>query len=87
VLDPRQFALDPGTRLTGTLTRFGLDPTRSEVVAIYDGALARKGGGVTTRRFETRVPVAAIDAASVSPALNQAANQLATQIAAWVAGS
>jgi cholesterol transport system auxiliary component len=85
VLDPRQFALDPGTRLTGTLQRFGLDATRMEVVGIYDGALARKGGGIATQRFETRVPVAAADAASVSPALNQAANQLATQIAAWVA--
>jgi cholesterol transport system auxiliary component len=84
VLDPKQFALDPGTRLTGTLKRFGLDAARMEVVGIYDGALARKGGGVTTRRFEARVPVAAADAATVSPALNQVANQLATEIAAWV---
>ena len=84
VLDPRQFALDPGTRLTGTLQRFGLDATRLEVVAIYDAALARRGGGITTRRFEARVPVAVADAATVSPALNQAANQIATEVAAWV---
>lgn len=84
VLDPRQFSLDPGIRLTGTLQRFGLDAGRLEVVAVYDAALARKGGGVTARRFEARVPVAAADAASVAPALNQAANQLATQVAAWV---
>lgn len=84
VLDPRQFSLDPGTRLTGTLQRFGLDATRMEVVAIYDAALARQAGGVTTRRFEARVPVAVADAATVSPALNQAANQIATEVAAWV---
>ena len=84
VLDPRQFTFDPGTRLTGTLQRFGLDATRMEVVATYDAALARQGGGVTTRRFESRVPVSVADAVSVSPALNQAANEVATQVAAWV---
>lgn len=84
VLDPKQFTFDPGTRLTGTLRRFGLDATRMEVVAVYDAALARKGGGVATRRFESRVPVAAAEAALVSPALNQAANQVATEVAAWV---
>jgi cholesterol transport system auxiliary component len=84
VLDPAQFTFDPGTRLTGTLQRFGLDATRMEVVAVYDAALARREGGVTTRRFEARVPVAAADAASVSPALNQAANQLAREIAGWI---
>jgi cholesterol transport system auxiliary component len=84
VLDSRQFTLDPGTRLTGTLQRFGLDATRMEVVATYDAALARRGGGVVTRRFEARVPVAVADAATVSPALNQAANEVATQVAAWV---
>lgn len=86
VLDPRQFAFDPGTRLTGTLQQFGLDATRMEVVLVYDGALARRGGGVTTRRFEARVPVAAADAVTVPPALNQAANEVATQVAAWVGG-
>jgi cholesterol transport system auxiliary component len=86
VLDPRQFTFDPGTRLTGTLQEFGLDAGRMEVVAVYDAALARQGGGVTTRRFEARVPVTVADAASVSPAMNQAANEVATQVAAWVGG-
>lgn len=85
LLDPRQFALDPGTRLTGTLQRFGLDATRMEVVAVYDAALARQGGGVVARRFEARVPVAAAEASLVAPALNQAANQIATEVAAWIA--
>jgi cholesterol transport system auxiliary component len=87
VLDPSQFTFDPGQRLTGTLQRFGLDAPRLEVVAVYDAVLARQGGGITTRRFEARIPVAAADAASVAPALNQAANQLATEVAAWVGGA
>jgi cholesterol transport system auxiliary component len=84
VLDPRQFTFDPGQRLTGTLQRFGLDASRMEAVAIYDAVLARKGGGVTARRFEARVPVATADAAALAPALNQAANQVATEVAGWV---
>lgn len=84
VLDPKQFTFDPGQRLTGTLQRFGLDATRQEVVAVYDAVLSRQGGGITSRRFEARVPVTAADAANVSPALNQAANQIATEVASWV---
>jgi len=84
VLDPKQFTFDPGQRLTGTLQRFGLDAQRMEVVAVYDAALARQGGGVVARRFEARVPVTTADGASVAPALNQAANQVATEVAAWI---
>ena len=84
VLDPKQFTFDPGQRLTGTLQRFGLDATRMEVVAVYDAVLARQGGGITSRRFEARVPVAAADGPTVAPALNQAANQIATEVAGWV---
>ena len=42
VLDPRQFALDPGVKLTGTLQNFGLDGDRMEALVVYDAALARK---------------------------------------------
>ncbi len=84
VLDPKQFTFDPGVRLTGTLHTFGIQADRMEVVAIYDAALARGPESVETRRFEARVPVAAVDAASAAPALNQAANQIAAQVAAWV---
>jgi cholesterol transport system auxiliary component len=84
VLDPKQFTFDPGTRLTGQLHTFGVDADRSEAVAVYDAALARAGAAVSTRRFEARVPLAAVDAASVGPALNQAANQVAAEVAAWV---
>ena len=87
VLDPSQYSHDPGTRITGTLLKFGLDPAQMQVVVVYDAAMARGGptGGVVTNRFEARLPVADATPASVAPALNQAANQLADQVAAWVA--
>jgi cholesterol transport system auxiliary component len=84
VLDPRQFTFDPGQRLTGTLQEFGFEETGSEAVVIYDAAIARGANAVETRRFEARVPVAAIDAANAPAALNRAANDVAAQVAAWV---
>jgi len=85
VLDPSQYSHDPGTRLTGQLIRFGLDPAAMQVVVTYDAVIARgPSGGVTTNRFEARVPVAAATPAAVAPALNQAANQVADQVAAWL---
>ncbi|HMC92068.1 MAG TPA: ABC-type transport auxiliary lipoprotein family protein, partial [Allosphingosinicella sp.] len=84
VLDPRQFTFDPGQRLTGTLQEFGFEETGSQAVVIYDAAIARGATAVETRRFEARVPVAAIDAASAPAALNRAANDVAAQVAAWV---
>lgn len=86
VLDPSQYSHDPGTRITGQLQRFGLDPNAMQVVAVYDAAMERRGGGIVTNRFEARVPVSADNAAAVAPALNQAANQVADQVAAWIAG-
>ena len=87
VLDPSQYSHDPGTRITGQLQRFGLDPNTMQVVVVYDAAMERQtGGGVVTNRFEARVPVSADTAAAVAPALNQAANQVADQVAAWIAG-
>jgi len=86
VLDPRQSSLNPGVKLTGTLTRFGYDTATGAVVVRYDGALASPGGErVATRRFEASVPADGT-AASVGPALNAAANQVAAQVAAWVGG-
>jgi cholesterol transport system auxiliary component len=86
VLDPSQFTFDPGVRLTGQLRTFGVDADTGEVVAVYDAAIARGEARVETRRFEARVPVAAVDAANVGPALNQAANQVAVEVAAWIGG-
>ena len=86
VLDPSQYSHDPGTRITGTLLKFGLDPNTMQVVIVYDAAMARGGptGGVVTNRFEARLPVAEATPAAVAPALNQAANQLAGEVAAWI---
>ena len=84
VLDPQQYSADPGTRLTGQLLRFGLDPATMQVVALYEGVIARDTG-VTTNRFEARVPVTATTPAAVAPALNQAANDVAEQVSAWIA--
>ena len=84
VLDPKQFTFDPGVRLTGTLETFGLQADTMEAVAVYDAALARGADAVETRRFEARVPVAALDAASAASGLNEAANKVAADVAAWV---
>ena len=84
VLDPKQFTFDPGQRLTGTLQSFGIDADAMQAVVVYDAAVARGAEAVETRRFEARVPIAAIDAASAADALNRAANQVAAEVAAWV---
>src|SRR5687767_11004271 len=86
VLDPKQFTLDPGIRLSGTLETFGIQADRMEAVAVYDAVLARGPDAVEARRFEARAPVAAVDAASAAPALNQVANQVAADVAAWIGG-
>jgi len=72
-------------QLDGELRNFGLDATTREAVVTFDAALSRSGQqNIEKRRFEARVPVAAIDAASTGPALNQAANQVAAQLADWI---
>lgn len=72
-------------QLDGELRNFGLDATTREAVVTFDTALSRSGQPtIEKRRFEARVPVAAIDAASTGPALNQAANQVAAQLADWI---
>lgn len=85
VLDPRQFAMDPGMQLAGQLKSFGVDAAASRVVVIYDAALSRgRGKPVETRRFEASEPVSAVEAVPVGNALNKAANRVAADVAAWV---
>ena len=86
VLESPETAFQAGTVLTGSLDSFGVDADRREAVVIYDAALATDEDQVRTRRFEARVPLAAIDEVSVPPALNQAANQVAAEVAAWLGG-
>ena len=86
VLDALQLDVSPGVRLTGRLDRFGIDAASSEAVVAFEAAVARDAGAVVTRRFEARVPVAAVDVVNAGPALNQAANTVAVQVADWVGG-
>jgi cholesterol transport system auxiliary component len=83
VLSGRQFAFDPGARVSGQLLRFGVDAGTQQAVIVFDGIIAR-GADIRTRRFEARVPVAQIEAQTVGAALNQAANQVAAEVADWV---
>lgn len=84
VLDPHQFSLDPGVRLTGTLQSFGLDAGSGQATVVYDAALARNDGTtVDTRRFAAQAPASA-NPQSVARALNTAANQVAVEVADWI---
>ena len=72
-------------RLSGELRNFGVDGSTSEAVVTFDAALIRTTGEVVEkRRFEARVPIAAIEANAASQGINQAANQVAGQVADWV---
>lgn len=84
VLDPNQSTLDPGTTISGNLTRFGYDAQEGVVIVRYDAAMARSGGtAVATRRFEAREPADGT-AATVATAINAAANRVAMDVAQWV---
>ena len=86
VIDPKQSTLDPGTTVTGRLSRFGFDAQEGMVVVRYDAVMARSGGTqVVTRRFEAREPADG-SAATVAPGINAAANRVAIEVAQWVGG-
>ena len=87
VLDARQFSFDPGIRITGGISHFGLDARTMEAVVTYDAAKAGTDGNqVEERRFEARVPVSAIESGPAGVALNEAANKVAAEVAAWIGG-
>ncbi len=67
VLDPGETVFQAGTVLTGHLQSFGVDADRREAVVVYDAALAAPDNSLRSRRFEARVPLAAIDPATVVP--------------------
>lgn len=85
VPDPKLLASQPNTRLSGQLTRFGLDGPGQAVEVVFDATLTRAGSPtLDTRRFAARVPVSAEAEGPVGQALNQAANQVAGEVADWV---
>jgi cholesterol transport system auxiliary component len=59
---------------------------RMEAVLVYDAALARGADAVETRRFEARVPVAAIDAANGAAGAQPGRQPGRREVAAWVGG-
>ena len=84
VIDPRQAGIDPGTRVSGVLQRFGYDTASGQVIVTYD-ATATRGTTVQSRRFTASAPADGT-AATVGPAINTAANDVATQVARWIGG-
>lgn len=76
---------EPGATMSGELRSFGVDAGDGSAVVTFDAALVRaSGAALEKRRFEARVPVAAVEAGAVGIALNQAANQVAGEVADWV---
>jgi cholesterol transport system auxiliary component len=85
VLSNSQSFADPGARLSGELRNFGVAAGSNEAVVTFDGSLMRKDGNVIEkRRFEARVPIAAIEPGAAGVGINQAANQVAAEVADWV---
>lgn len=88
VLDPGQYAADPGQRLLGELVEFGVDARSRMAVVTYDATLsAPDGRSISKKRFSASMPVGAIDGVSVGGPLNEAANKVAADVAAWVTES
>jgi cholesterol transport system auxiliary component len=69
--------------ISGSLLEFGVDTATNEAVVVFDAVKITRGNPTEKRRFETRRPVAAVEAEPVGAALNEAANDLASQIAEW----
>lgn len=87
VLSGVQSLSDPSASLGGELRMFGLDAASSTAVVTYDATLTRQGQTtVEKRRFEARVPVAAMTGDAAGLALNDAANTVAAQVADWAGG-
>ena len=84
VLDPRQFAMDPGAQLTGHLLHFEVDEAKADAFVVYEATVAGGGKPTRTRRFTAREAVGVIDAKNAGDALNRAANKVAGDVALWV---
>lgn len=85
VVSGREALTHPGAALAGELRAFGVDAASGDAVVIYDASLTRdRAGAIEKRRFEARVPAAAIAPAPVGVALNRAANRVAGEVADWV---
>lgn len=83
VLDGSQSSGQSGNKISGTLSRFGLDEAGSHAIVRFDGIKLNSDGVIEKRRFEARRDVSIIDAEQAGIALNDAANEVAIAIAKW----
>ncbi|SOB80778.1 cholesterol transport system auxiliary component [Sphingomonas guangdongensis] len=84
IVGQRMFG-EAGVSLGGELRSFGVDVPSSSAVVTFDATIVRRlNAPLERRRFEARVPVAAVEPQAVAVALNQAANQVAGEVADWV---
>lgn len=84
VLEPRDYHLSPGPRLSGRLAAFGVDASGPTAVVTYDAIIQRDEKAIETKRFEARVPIGSVTVPAARSGLNQAANDVAVQVADWV---
>lgn len=83
VLDGAQSSGFAERKISGTLSRFGIDENGSYALVRYDAIKLNKDNIIEKRRFEARRNVSIIDAQQAGEALNEAANEVAIAIAEW----
>lgn len=87
VLEDDQAAANIGTRINGRLIDMGYDARTQSVVVRFEALRSTTGNVVvSTKRFESVVPVSEAKPEVIGPALNRAANDVAGQVASWVTG-
>lgn len=84
VLDVAQSNGLSKNKISGTLSRFGIDEKSLTAIVRYDAIKLNAEGKIEKRRFEARRDLSIIDAAEAGEALNEAANEVAIAIANWV---
>ncbi|USI74092.1 ABC-type transport auxiliary lipoprotein family protein [Sphingomonas morindae] len=83
-LEGRDYHLAGGSVLNSRIDTLSVDAGQRRVDLVVDAVLKTPNQDAMTRRFEAHVPVTAVTAPAVTPALSQAANDVAVQIADWV---
>jgi cholesterol transport system auxiliary component len=87
VLEDDSAAANIGIRINGRLLDMGYDARTSSVVVRFEALRSTTGNVViSTKRFESVVPVTEATPEAIGPALNKAANDVAGQVAGWVTG-
>jgi len=84
VLDVAQSSGLSKNKISGTLSRFGIDEKELAAIVRYDAIKLNANGKIEKRRFEARRNLSIIDATQAGEALNLAANEVAIAIANWV---